>query len=384
MKIVIDLTSLDDNFSGIERYAHDITVNLLENDRENEYILVFKHQIHEDFLGYIDMKKVHGYVLKRNKKLIFYQWILPLFLNRLEANLFLFLAFPAPFLLRGKRFWYTAHDMGCFDCPETMKKKMVWYYRLLHWSNSRRCDGIITISQFSKERIISCLHCAPEKVHVIYCGISDVFCAAGYTTDESMKKVRQKYNLPEHYLLCLSTLEPRKNMILLLQAYLELKQEGKISCGLVLAGRKGWKIENLLQRIQTEETGKKENESGEMRIQLTGFVDEKDLPVLYQMADCFVFPSLYEGFGIPPLEALQMGTTVISSDAPAMREVLGNAVFYFKNGDKEALKQTILQALAEKEDRLAGKKATGKERCSLFQYKKETEKLLKLWKEEIK
>ena len=79
-----------------------------------------------------------------------------------------------------------------------------------------------------------------------------------------------------------------------------------------------------------------------------------------------------------------MGTTVISSDAPAMREVLGNAVFYFKNGDKEALKQTILQALTEKEDRLAGKKATGKERCSLFQYKKETEKLLKLWKEEIK
>ena len=173
-------------------------------------------------------------------------------------------------------------------------------------------------------------------------------------------------------------------MLLLLQAYLELREEGKLSRGLVLAGRKGWKIENLLQQIQKEHEMEKSDDNDMPGVQMTGFVDEEDLPVLYQMADCFVFPSLYEGFGIPPLEAMQMGTVVISSDAPAMKEVLSDGAYYFQNNNKEDLKRAMLRVMSEKEDSLEKRKTAGKERCGLLQYRNEAAKLLQLWKEEIR
>ena len=194
---------------------------------------------------------------------------------------------------------------------------------------------MITISQFSKERIVSLLHCDPDKVHVIYCGISDTFRRAGDISEAECEKVRQKYSLPPGYFLCLSTLEPRKKYAASAAGVSGAAGRGKTQPGSGAGRKEGWKIENLLQQIQKEHEMEKSDDNDMPGVQMTGFVDEEDLPVLYQMADCFVFPSLYEGFGIPPLEAMQMGTVVISSDAPAMKEVLGDGAYYFQNNNKE-------------------------------------------------
>ena len=157
-------------------------------------------------------------------------------------------------------------------------------------------------------------------------------------TDKRLE-IRHKYHLPEQYLLCLATLEPRKNLPFLVEAYVELQEEEALGIPLVLAGRKGWNMDEFLNRIE---------EVYRRKIIVTGFIDDKDLPYVYHMADCFIFPSIYEGFGMPPLEAMAVGTMVISSDAASLPEVLGKAASYFRLGDKQELKEKMRLGIRQK------------------------------------
>ncbi len=332
MRTAIDLTALADNFSGIERYALNMARMLLENNKNDAYDLIFKDSVHPDFLPWKDSKNVRFHILKGCSKLFFNQWRLPCFLNRLPADRFLFFAFPMPVLLHKKHVWGTIHDMGCWDCPETMKRQMVWYFRLSYRRMARKAERIITISQFSKNRIREILGVPDEKMILAYCGVSDNFRARAEVPPEYAAEIRAKYHLPDTYYLCLSTLEPRKNLLFLLRAYLELHRAGVIQTPLVLAGRKGWKVDELLQSLDAERTG---------RVIATGFVDDRDLPAVYRLAKCFLFPSLYEGFGIPPLEAMAQGVPVISSDSSSLPEVLGDAAIYFHSNDAADLKKAL-------------------------------------------
>lgn len=369
MNIAVDLTALDDNFSGIERYALNMTVALLEKNTENNFILIFKNKVFPDFLSWQNKKQVQFCVLPGCSKLLFNQWRLPRYLNHLKADYYLFFAFPMPLLMNKKHVLGTIHDMGCWDCPDTMKKQMVWYFRLSYLHMAKEAERIITISEFSKSRIQEILQVSDEKVIVAYCGLSEAFQKKAELRPEQMTEIRRKYHLPEEYYLCLSTLEPRKNMLFLLKNYLELYQSGKVKTKLVLAGRRGWKIEELLAEADAEKSG---------QVAVTGFVEEEDLPAVYQMAKCFIFPSVYEGFGIPPLEAMSQGVPVISSDASSMPEVLGDAVVYFHNNNAESLKKAILKMEdgMEKESYIQ----KGAERCRRFRYETEVDKLEKNWK----
>ena len=341
MKIVIDLTSLADNFTGIERFASSITYEMLKKHPENEYVLFFKREIFPQFEEFKEQRNVTCKVLREHKKIIFLQFILLNEVRKVKADYYLFLAFPTPIFLFKKNMITTIHDIGCWDCPEAMEWFSKLYFRLSYRKDVLFDKHIFTVSDFSKNRICEKLKVNPSKVSVIFNGISEVF--TDYIPNEEKKQqVLLRYGLPENYLLCLSTLEPRKNMRLLIDAYESLILEGKIDVELVLAGRKGWKIDNLLENIHPNVVP---------RIHFTGFVENDDLPVIYKCARCFVFPSKYEGFGIPPLEALAMGTEVISSDAASMPEILGDEVMYFCNGDKESLKKSLLQVLNQVKDK---------------------------------
>ena len=149
-------------------------------------------------------------------------------------------------------------------------------------------------------------------------------------------KIIIKYKLPDHYILCLGTLEPRKNLKLLIKAYAELFGDREIDLELVLAGRKGWMMDDLLSNITKDIKS---------HIHITGFIDDEDLPYIYKDAELFIFPSLYEGFGIPPIEAMSMGTTVISSNAASMPEILGDSVSFFCNNDLLSLKKSIIKTV---------------------------------------
>ena len=152
MKILIDLTSLADNLSGIERFAICIARELIEY-RDKKYILVFKNSIHPSFLRFNEDENVKIIVLKGKNKLLFNQVILPWNLYKFSADIYLFLAFPAPWLLFKRNVISTVHDIVCWDCPNTMKFLSEVYFKLSTITATRFGSRVITISKFSKRRM---------------------------------------------------------------------------------------------------------------------------------------------------------------------------------------------------------------------------------------
>lgn len=339
MNILIDLTSLADNFSGIERYAACLALEMIK-DINHLYILIFKEEIHYMFKTIYKQKNIKIYILKRCNKLFFNQVRLPIEIYKHKADYYLFLAFPVPVILFKKNMVSTIHDICCWDCPETMTKMSKWYFRISNRIAIIKCKSIITISRFSKRRIQEYLNYNENKIWLVYCGIDEKFRSYKQIAINN-KLIHDKYNLPEQYILSLSTLEPRKNLKLLIDAYRDLYNENKICIPLVLAGRQGWKMDEFFKNIKIEEEVKK-------NIYFTGFIDDDDLPAVYADAELFVFPSLYEGFGMPPLEALACGTKVLVSDSSSMPEVLGDEAVYFKNGNKKDLKDKLEKNIKNK------------------------------------
>ena len=155
-------------------------------------------------------------------------------------------------------------------------------------------------------------------------------------------------------------------MRLLVEAFSELIKEKKIDTNLVLAGRKGWLMDDLLSNLDKEIVD---------RIHFTGFVDDDLLPYVYRNAQVFVFPSVYEGFGVPPIEAMSMGIPVISSDAASLPEVLGDAAYYFENRNLKDLKKQIVVVMNLPEKKIDMTKKAGVEQAQLFNWKTEALKL---------
>lgn len=361
MTILIDLTSLADNFSGIERFATCLSLELIK-DKGNDYILLFKEAVHPLFAEYVSEPNVKPVVLPRCNKLIFNQLRLPLTIYGQKADCYLFLAFPVPVLLFKRNMVSTIHDICCWDCPETMNHASALYFRISHWVALRKCTAIITISQFSEDRIAERLRANRKKLWRIYCGVDQKF--LGY--QKNGNAALEKYALPARYILSLSTLEPRKNLSVLIRAYQKLVMEDHCDMPLVLAGRKGWKMDGLLSGVP---------EAVKNQIHFTGFVDDVDLPALYANAELFVFPSMYEGFGIPPLEALACGTRVLSSDAASLPEVLGDAADYFANNNAQSLYEKLKEMIAAETS--PKQISAGKTRAESFNWSEQAEELLK-------
>ncbi len=335
MKVLIDLTALADNFSGIERYAAELSIRLIK-DPNISWILVFKREIHPLFREACLASNIKTKVLRPCSKFLFYQVRLFRAIRKQGADINLFLAFPPAILLKKKNAIVAIHDMVCWDCPETMKRLGKWYFRLSMLSYIKKCKEIITISNFSKERIVDRFPSVKNKISIVYCGVDDKFKLANIEVGREAI-VREKYKLPKRFILSLSTIEPRKNLPLLLKAYRNLYRADNNCPDLVLVGRQGWGSTHLLDGMEDVET----------KIHCTGFVDDLDLPIIYKIAECFIFTSKYEGFGIPPLEALAAGTRVISSDAASLPEVLGDAAIYFKNNDERALMLAIQHCMRQ-------------------------------------
>ncbi|MDB1921702.1 glycosyltransferase family 1 protein [Clostridium tertium] len=367
MKIVIDLTSLYDNFSGLERYALNISINLIKNDIENEYILVFKNEIFKDFINLIDNNRIKYVVVNGKNKLFFNQIKLPLGLFKIKADKYLFLAFPSPIIFRRKGIVNAIHDLTAFLFPETMKKESMLYFKYSIINAMKISETIITVSNSSKKDILKKFK--PKNIVVINNGISDVFQKFVFN-NELNGNIKRKYCLDGEYILCLGTLEPRKNLKLLLKAYSELKRENLINEKLVIVGRNGWKFENIWNELDILDI--KDN------IIFTGFVEDEYLPYIYSNSKIFVFPSIYEGFGIPVIEAGMMESIVISSDIDVLKEILGNDCIYFKSNNKESLKATILEVIGYSEEKKEYIRERLKEKSEKYSWEAESLKLLNL------
>lgn len=336
MTILFDLTAVYDHLTGIERYAINTAKYIIAAHPENSYILLFKNEIHPSLAKESALPNVRVQVIGGCNKLLFNQLVLPMKLRSCRADRYFFPCFQSPLLFRRKGIVNTIHDLAVWDCPETIKPIMVPYHRLSYLNAARVSRSIMTVSYFSKGRICKKLHVDERRVGVSFSGVSEQFLEPDVNA-EKLAYVRKKYSLPKKYLLCLSTVEPRKNMSLLIKAVAELRKEGKLDAELVLAGRSGWKTKQALGSLSS-------------RTHLTGFIDDCDLPAVYRGAEAFVFPSLYEGFGLPVVEAMACGTPVISSDAASLPEAAGDSGLLFESGSVSSLKCAILKLLAMPED----------------------------------
>lgn len=333
MIIAIDLTSLSYHMTGIERYAMCVSEKMLEQDKNNKYILIFRGEIHPVFKPMIDDDRIKACVINGKNKLLFYQIILPICLYKIKADKYLFFAFTSPLLFVNKGIYNTIHDMGPWDSAESLKCLQKFYWKTTIRHAARISKGIITVSEFSKQRIASILGTDEDKIRVIH---SAVYHALVSSKNKGIEEIKEMYHLPEKYIMTLSTLEPRKNMLLLLEAYCNILD--KVDYDLVLVGRRGWKMDEILENFKTQS-----------RVHITGYVADEYIPTIYKNALCFVFPSLYEGFGLPPIEALTFGTPVVASDANAIQEVLMDQAIYFKNNSRQEL-ENILKTLEKEID----------------------------------
>ena len=198
MKVLIDLTSLADNFSGIERFALSITKELISDQSRSdiEYILVFKNEVHKEFAE--EQHNVKKIIVRGKNKLIFNQLQLPLKLATIKADYYFFPAFPAPFFFFDRNAISAIHDVGCWDCPSKNKKYMTLYFKLMYRKAALGHKKVVTVSQFSKNRISKILKKESDEIAVIYDGLSDCFANFYYDRGQDMNGYQDLNIIYEH------------------------------------------------------------------------------------------------------------------------------------------------------------------------------------------
>lgn len=231
----------------------------------------------------------------------------------------------------------TIHDVYHHAFYKDLPVKQKIYTSLVMGAAVRNSDKIFTVSEFSKNQLIKYTDCKANKINVIHNGVNQEITFKGSTS------VMDKYLLPEAYILFVGNVKPHKNLKTLLKAYLLLDEELKIKYKIVIVGKRDGFLtgdEELTQWINA-------TPSIQNSLTFTGFVANEDLNAIYQNASLFVFPSVYEGFGLPPLEAMTNRCAVLASTSSSIPEVCGNAAFYFNAFSESDLTEKITKILKE-------------------------------------
>jgi glycosyltransferase involved in cell wall biosynthesis len=269
----------------------------------------------------------------------------------------------APPLVGGSRTVVTIHDLIPLVLPAYRESAWVRLYTRLAAEGARRAAAIVTDSQFSRDDILRLLGVPSSRVHVVYLAADEIF--RPVVDASEMEKVRHEYGLPQEYVLYLGGFDQRKNMSTLMAAYAALKEGVSGRAKLVIVGQLPSRDTDFFpdprRLVQTCGLGDK--------VLFLGWVPEKDKPALYIGATLFVYPSLYEGFGLPVLEAMSCGTAVITSHATSLPEIVGNAAVLFDPHDVEGLADAITTLLQDP-DRREDLAAKGLERARSFSWEK--------------
>lgn len=351
MKIGVDARCLQGRVhSGVEEYARTLLEKLLEQDTKNTYVLFVNawDTTQLDFswaekYSHVSVKVFHW----PNKLLNFCFWYLgwPK-ADRMLGGVDVFFLPNLNFIALSKktRLIVTAHDLSFEMFPETFSwKRRLWHLFVNFRNIVRRANLVIAISQSTADDLRAVYKTPKKKIVVIPSGVREIFQPVSHN-DPSLLDIQKKYRLPYKFILSLGTIEPRKNLIALLQAFETMHASGHLELmkySLVIAGEEGWNSEEFFERVRQSPVREK--------IILTGFVADEDKPGLYSLASAFVYPSLYEGFGFPPLEAIACGAPVITSHTSAIPEVVGTSAMLIDPYRPEEILQSLRQVLLSKE-----------------------------------
>ncbi len=255
-----------------------------------------------------------------------------------RADLYLFTHFRRFPVLPGAKTATIIYDTAFAYYPETINAKNLKYLRRRVPQTVKKSDLIITISEAAKQDIVKLYHADPDKVVVAPCGID----TKKFKPTKLTEAVREKYHLPAKYLLSVGSIEPRKNIERLVRAYNALPHNLQAEYGLVLAGGKGWNDEGIYRAIQAVKAPG--------QVVVTGYVDEEDIEQLYGGSSLYVFPSLYEGFGMSLLEAMACDVPVITARNSSLPEVAGEAALYVDEHSEKDMTRQMEFALTHPKD----------------------------------
>lgn len=344
MKVAIDVRTVLSNRSGVGNYVLHLIQNLKQVDPKTiYYFLALKKNL--SFLGPLagEQNPLLTVFSHESHPLgdIWEHFMLPLRLKEKGIDVFHGPASLIPFRKDHYRVVVTIHDLVAFLFPETIPIKYGAYMRFLLRQAVKRADKIISVSYHTRQDLIKILKVPSEKIVVIHEAPSPIF--RPLDQNEVQTRLKTRYGINKKYIYHLGNIEPRKNLIILLEALTRVCREFGSEYQLVVSGQKGWLIRSLSQFLK--------NYPLREQVLFTGYVPMEDLPVLMNGAELFVFPSLYEGFGLPVLEAMSCGTPIISSNRSSIPEIVGSAGLLIDPTNTQELAENIIYLLRNEADR---------------------------------
>ena len=333
MRVAIDARKLHD--FGIGTYIRNLLRNLARIDRETEYVLLCRQadmavtrQLGENFRAVLEPSP--NYSIRE-------QAHIPYLLLREKPDVYHAPHYVLPPLVPCRSV-VTIHDTIHMMFPQYLPNRGAYAYaRALMWTAAKRSDRILTVSESSRRDIVRYFKVPPEKVVVIYNALDERFGAE--PRPEEIARVRERFQLDHGFVLYVGNIKPHKNLVRLIEAFEALRRDGFDELKLLIIGDEITKWPELRRAVHKYKLHK--------HVRFLGFQSEETLAILYRLAAVFVFPSLYEGFGLPPLEAMASGTPVVTSNLSSLPEVAGDAALLVDPYDVGAIRDAIRRVLTE-------------------------------------
>ena len=366
MRIAIDARKLRDY--GIGTYVRNLLRHLARIDQATEYVLLCRpvdvdlaRQLGENFRTVTE--RAGPYTVRE-------QLTVPLDLRREGIDLFHAPHYVLPPLTPCKSV-VTIHDCIHLRFPQYLPNRFAYLYaRSSLWVATHRSTRVLTVSEASKRDILRYFRVPEEKIDVIYNAIDEQFDER--PTDEEIRRVRERYQLDDPFVLYAGNIKPHKNLERLIEAFHTLRKHGFEHVKLLIIGDEISRYATLRRAVHRHKL--------HHHVRFLGFVSDKTLACLYRLAGVFVFPSLYEGFGLPPLEAMASGTPVITSNVSSLPEVVGDAALLIDPYEPDAIFQAMRRVLSEP-DLANGMRSRGLARVREFSWDRSIRRVRQIYDE---
>ncbi len=350
---------------GVGTYTRSLVAHLLRHDRDNDYVLLYSDPA---LVGSrADPPRVIEEAVPARSSLLWDQWTVPALARKHRLDLVFNPKLSVPLLARCRKI-FVMHGGEWFVFPENYSPAFRLYHRVFGPLYCRFADSFVAATHAAADDIARALGIDRRKIRAIHHGVDPRFCGAADAAES--RRLRQAHGLPERYVLWVGQIYPMKNVGGLIRAFRRVRE--RFDCGLVLAGKPHLKAERDLALI--------ESCGLERDVVRLGWVPDEDLPALYRQAAVFAFPSLYEGFGIPIVEAMACGCPVVTSNRGAPAEVAGDAALLVDPGDDASIADGICRVLGDgglREDLVA----RGRRRAAAFTWEACAAETLALFRE---
>ncbi len=366
MNIGINALSIRNQYAGIGVYTINLIKALSQIDRTNRYVLFLNP---ENYHGFKVEQDNFENVLAHAPFHKYYMWeqiYLPFVLKKKKIDILHGPRNVLPLLCKIKSV-VTIHDLAFLLFPEIIQSRPLNYWPLFVKRSAIKADHIISVSESTKKDIVRLYNISEHKITVIHEACNNSF--KRIEDESALKRISQKYGLPARYILYVGTIEPRKNLNVVLEV-MDILNKYNLNIKLVIVGKKGWLYAGFYDTLQR--LGLENN------VIFTGYIPAEDLPGIYNLAKIFVYPSKYEGFGLPLLEAMSCGVPVIASNVPSIPEVLGDAGILVGHDDPKEFAHKIYELLTDKE--ISAKMSSkGFERIKFFSWEKVAKETRKVY-----